>query len=121
MHVVDPLEIGLFLFIERFLCTRDGSRRNHIDETIGVVIDKADALLGCFWSYQHDDTHVVFIGNGFNNILIVLEGQVGDDGSTDTTFHTTLAKCFNAIVHDGIEITHQYERDFYFLFNLLKL
>ena len=82
--IIRGLRRCLFLFIERFLCTRDGSRRNHIDETIGVVIDKADALLGCFWGYQHDDTQVVFVGNGFDNVLVILEGQVGDDGSTDT-------------------------------------
>ena len=110
VHGVDATEIVLFLFVETFLNASDGCRANHVDEAIGVVIDETDALLARLWGNQHDDAQVVAVGNGFHNVLIVGEGQVRDDDSAYTALNTTLAKSFNAILHDRIQITHEDER-----------
>ena len=45
VHRVDATEILLFGIVETLLGTCDGGRRNHIDEAVGIVVDKADALL----------------------------------------------------------------------------
>ena len=96
----------MLLIVKTLLCTRDGSRRNHIDEAIGMVVNKTDALLAGLRGDEHDDAQVVLVCNGFHDVQIVIEGQVGNDGTTDAGLDTTLAKSLNTIVKDGIEITH---------------
>src|SRR5574344_1935097 len=84
VHGVDTMEIFLFGFIKTLLGSRDGRRRYHIDETVCVVIDEVDALLGCLGGDEHDDADIVPVGNRFYGLLIILEREVGDDGSRYT-------------------------------------
>ena len=86
-----------------------------------MLVDESDTLLAGLWGDKHDDTQVVLVGYGFYDVLIVLEGQVGDDGTADATLHTTLAKGFDAIVEDGVEIAHEHERNLYLVLDVFQL
>ena len=79
MHVVDTAEVRLFLFVETLLSASNRGRADHVDETIGMVVDESDALIAGLRSDEHDDTQVVAVGNGLDKAEIVVEGQIGDD------------------------------------------
>ena len=111
LHGVDAAEVVLLGLVEALLRAGDGCAGDHIHETIGVVVDKTDALLAGLGRDEHDDAQVVLVGNGLDNLLIVLEGQVGDDGAAHTALYARLAKGLDAVVQDGVEITHEYQRD----------
>ena len=121
VHGVDASEIVLFLFVETLLNACDGSGADHIDETVGVVVDEADALLAGLWGDEHDDAQVVAVGNGFYDVLIVGEGQVRDDDTADSTFHALLTECLDAEMQDGVEITHEDQRYLYLILDGLQL
>ena len=74
-----------------------------------MLVDEADALLAGLWRDEHDDAYVVLVGSRLDALQIVVEGQVGNNDTTDTTLYTRLAKLLNAVLHDGIEITHQHQ------------
>lgn len=111
MHILYLLEIGLLLGIEIFLGTGSGGTGHHVDETVGVPVDFADAGFAGFGSDEHDDADVIAVGNGFVGFLIVLERKVRDDDAVDATFHTLPAESFEAKLHDGVEVSHEDERD----------
>ena len=115
VHGVDLTEISLLLVIETFLGTGDRGRRHHVDKTIGMVVDESDSFLAGLRGDEHDDTQVVLVGNGLDLVQIVIEGQVGDDGAADTGLDTTLTEGLDAIMQDGIQITHQHQRNLHLI------
>ena len=68
---------------------------------------------------RSSDAQVVLVGNRLHDVLIVLERQVRDDHPTDTTLHTTLAESLDTVVQDGIQITHEHERDLHLVLDFL--
>ena len=107
--------------VEGFLRPGNGGGGHHIDEAVGVIVDKTDALLTGLGGDEHDDAQVVTIGDGFHDVQIVVEGQVGDDGSADTSLNATFAKGLDTVVQDGVEIAHQHEGDFYMVLDGCEL
>ena len=77
VHLVDAAEILLLLLVEALLGSRDSSRADHVDEAVGVLVDEADALRAGLGRDEHDDAQVVAVGNGFHDVLVVVEGQIG--------------------------------------------
>ena len=63
-----------------------------------MFVDKADSLLTGFWGDEHDDTQIVAVCHRLHDVEIVLEGQVGDNGTAHTTLGTTLAEGLDAVV-----------------------
>lgn len=92
IHGIDTLEVLLLGFVEILLRTGYACRTYHIDESVGVTVDKSDALFRCLWRYHHDATQIVAVGKRLYLAEIVIEGQVGDDESRDSALHTTLAE-----------------------------
>lgn len=105
------LEVGLLGVVEVFLRTGGGSAGHHVDETIGVGIDFADAGFAGFGGDEHDDADVVLQGDGLVAGFIIAEGEVGDDDAIDATLGTFLAEGLEAELHDGVEIAHKDEGD----------
>lgn len=105
------LEVGLLGGIEIFLGTGGGGAGHHVDETVGVGVDFADAGLAGFGGDEHDDADVVLQGDGFVGRLVVAEGKVGDDDAVDAAPGALLAEGFETELHDGVEIAHQHEGD----------
>ena len=121
VHLVDAPEVLLLLLVETLLGPGDGSRRYHVDEPVGMVVNEADALLTGLGGDEHDDAQVVAVGHGFDDFLVVLEGKVRNDHTADTTLHARLAEGLYAILHDGVEIAHENERDVYLVFDCGQL
>ena len=110
MHRMNLVEVGLLGLVELLLCTSDGCRRNHIDESRSVVVDETDTFFGRFGRDEHDDAQVVMVGDGLEVLHIVLEGKVGNDDTIDTHTNTFLAELLEPKLHDGVEIAHEDER-----------
>ena len=106
-------EIGLFLLVERFLGPGCRGGRYHVDKSVGMLVDKADAFVTGFGGDQHDDTQVVTVGYGFVVLHIVGKRQVGDNHAVDARSGTLPAKVFKTVLHDGVQVTHQDKRDGY--------
>ena len=85
------------------------------------MVDEADALVAGFGGDEHDDAEVVAVGDGLDNLLVVIERQVGDNHAADTTLDTTLTKLLDAVVEDRIEITHEDEGNLYVVLDGLQL
>ena len=49
IHAVDVVEISQLGIAETALGARDTCRADHVNETIGMLIDETDALLAGFW------------------------------------------------------------------------
>ena len=111
VHGLDAPEISLLVLVESPL--RTGSRRagNHVDEATRVGIDFADALLGSFRGDEHNHPQVVSVGHGFVFREVFGEGEVGDDDAVNPGLAATFAEMLEAILHDGIEVTHQDDRN----------
>lgn len=121
VHAVDMVEVSELGIAEAALCAGDAGGADHIDEAIGMLIDEADALLAGFWSNHHDDADIVLIGDRLYYLEIVIERKVGDDGSADSALYAALEELLDAIVHDGIEITHEDEREADFILDGFEL
>ena len=121
VHAVDMVEVSELGIAEAALCAGDAGGADHIDEAIGMLIDEADALLAGFRSNHHDDTDIVLIGDRLNYLEIIIERKVGDDGSADSALYTALEELLDAIVHDGVEIAHENERNIDFILDGLEL
>ena len=78
-------------------------------------------LLGSLRCDEHDDAQVVAVCYGLYLCEIVIEGQVGDDESGDTSLGSILTKLLDAIVQDGVEIAHEDKRNAYLLFDVFEL
>ena len=118
VHVVDAVEVGLFLGVEFFLGACCGGGGYHIDESVGVVVDEADAFFACFWGDEHDDFEVVLIGNGLIVIEIVFEWEVGDYHAVDAACYTMVTEAFEAEMEDGVEVAHEDEWYLYVFANV---
>ena len=121
VHAVDMVEVSELGIAEAALGSRDAGGADHIDEAIGMLVDEADALLAGFRSNHHDDTDIVLIGDRLNYLEIVIERKVGNNGSADSALYTALEELLDAIVHDGVEIAHENERDIDFILDGLEL
>ena len=121
VHGIDATEVLLLLFVERLLGTRGGSRRDHIDKAVGMLIDEADALLAGFRCDEHDNTDVILVSGRFDTLQLIIEGQVRDDDTANATFYTRLTERVNAVLHDGVQIAHQHEWDLYFVLDGFQL
>ena len=86
-----------------------------------MCINQADTLLGGLRGDQHDHLQVIPIGDRFIVGHVVGIGQVGDDHAIHTHLHTALAEGLEAILHDGVQIAHQDDRDLYRLSDLFQL
>ena len=53
--------------------------------------------------------------------MVVFEGQVGNDDATDAALHTRLAKGLDAVLHDGVEVAHQYQRNLHLVLDGMQL
>lgn len=73
MHGVDALEVSLLLSIELLLYPCGGCRRNHIDKSVGMLVDESDAFVARFGCDEHDDSQVITVGDGFVVGEIVFE------------------------------------------------
>lgn len=120
-HLVYTVEVGLFGAVELFLCTGSGSRRYHVDKTVRVPVDETDTLFARFRRDEHDDFQPVAVGYGFECFHIVPEGEVGDDDPVYPAVCTALAKGFETIMEDGVEVSHQYQGDFHVLPDVFQL
>ena len=109
MHLVDATEVGLLGIVERLLGPGNGSRADHVDEAIGILVDEADALVAGLRRDEHNDTEVVAVGDGFYDVLVVIERQVGYNHAADAALDTTLTKRLDAVVEDGIQVAHEDE------------
>ena len=109
VHAVDATEVLLLGIVERLLGASDGGTRYHVDEAVGVLVDEADAVVAGLWRDEHDDAEVVAIGDGLDDVLVVVEGEVGDDHAANTGVDARLTEGFDAVVEDGIEIAHEDE------------
>ncbi len=107
LHRIDAFKVSLFLLVEFLLSPRCSSRRHHVDESVGVFVDKADAFVARFGGDEHDDAQVVAVGNRFVGLKIVLERQVGNDDTVDANLVATLAERLETKLHDGVEIAHK--------------
>ena len=121
VHAVDMVEVSELGIAEAALCAGDAGGADHIDEAIGMLIDEADALLAGFRSNHHDDADIVLIGDRLNYLEIVIERKVGNDGSADSALYAALEELLDAIVHDGVEIAHENERDIDFILDGFEL
>ena len=74
-----------------------------------MFIDESDALFTGFRCNHHDNSNIITVGNRFDHIQIIIERQIRNDGSTDTAFSTTTEIGFISHMHNGIQITHQYQ------------
>ena len=63
----------------------------------------------------------VAVGYGFECFHIVPEGEVGDDDPVYPAVRTALAKGFETIMEDGVEVSHQYQGDFHVLPDVFQL
>ena len=86
-----------------------------------MVVDKPDAVLACLRSNHHDNTDVILVGYRLDNIDVILERQVGDNRSADTAFDTTLEVVLYSVVHDRVQIAHDYERNAHLVLDSLEL
>ena len=118
---MDATEILLLLFIETLLGARNRGRTDHIDEAIGVVVDETDALLTGLRGDQHDDAQVVLVGHRLDDVQIVVERQVRDDGTTDASLDTRLTESLNTVMQDGVQIAHQHEGNLHLVLDGLQL
>ena len=121
VHAVDMVEVSELGIAEAALCAGDAGGADHIDEAIGMLIDEADALLAGFRSNHHDDTDIVLIGDRLNYLEIVIERKVGNNGSADSALYAALEELLDAIVHDGVEIAHEDEREADFILDGFEL
>ena len=71
------VEISQLGIAETALGARDACRTDHVDESIGMLIDETDALLAGFWRNHHDDTDVILVGYGFYHLQIIIKGRSG--------------------------------------------
>ena len=115
------VEISQLGITETALGTRDARRTDHIDETIGMLIDETDTLLAGFWRNHHDDTDVILVGNGFHHLQIIIKRKVWDDGAAHSALYAALEESLNAVVHDRVQITHQHEWKLHFILDFLQL
>ena len=86
-----------------------------------MLIDEADALLAGFRSNHHDDTDIVLVCYRLHHLQIIIKRKIRNDGSTDSALYATLEELLDAIVHDRVEITHQYQWKLYFILDSLQL
>ncbi len=111
LQVFYLLEVGLLGGVEILLGAGGGGAGHHVDETVGVGVDFADAGFAGFGGDEHDDADVVFQGDGFVGRFVVAEGEVGDDDAVDAALGALPAEGFEAELHDGVEVAHQDEGD----------
>ena len=115
------VEVSQLGITEVALGTCDAGRADHIDEAIGMLVDEADALLAGLWGNHHDDTDVILVSDRLHHLQVVIEWKVWDDSSAHATLHTTLEECLDAIMHDRVEITHQYQWDVHLVLDGFQL
>ena len=76
-------------------------------------IDQTDTFFRCFGRNQHHHLHVVL----FCRLLIVRQvigkGQIGNNHPVYSAFGTRTAKVFEPVLHDRVEVPHQYQRYIY--------
>jgi len=121
VHGVDAAEVGLLGVVEGLLGAGDGGRRDHVDEAVGVLVDEADAFFAGLGRDEHDDSKVVAVGDGLDEVLVIVERQVGDNHAADATLDTTLTKGLDAVVENGIEIAHEDDGDVHVVLDGLQL
>jgi len=110
-HLVDSREVSLLGLVELFLCSGCGRGTDHIDETVGILVDEANAFVARFGRDEHDDPDVKAVGNGFHLVHIVLERQVRNDDAVDFYFLAATEESLVAHMINGIQVAHQYERE----------
>ena len=86
-----------------------------------MVVDESYALLARLGGYHHDDAQVVLVGNRFHYLEVVVERQVGDDGTRGAALHATLAETLYAVVHDDVKISHHHQRNCHLVLYLAQL
>ena len=121
VHIVYLLEIRPFAGIEVFLSSGCSSRRNHVDEAVGVCVNLSDALFAGFRGDEHDDAQVVVESYVLVTGFVVAEGQIGYNDSVNAASHTLAAECVEAILHDRVEISHENEGNMYVAPDVLQL
>ena len=121
VHGIDATEILLLGLVEVGLSTGNACRADHIYETIGMLVNEPYALLAGLWGNHHNHPDVIAVGNGLHIVKIVPEGQVGNDDSAHAAVYATSEKVVYTIVHDDVQIAHQYERDGYHWPDIPKL
>src|SRR5574344_932602 len=121
VHSIDALEILLFGIVEIFLCSGYACARHHIYEAAGMFVNETNAFFACLRGDEHYYAYVVFVGNGFECLHIVLEREVWYYSPADVALHTTFAELLYAILHYDVEITHKYKRYLHFIFYRFQL
>ena len=86
-----------------------------------MPVDETDTLFARFRRDEHDDFQPVAVGYGVECFHIVPEGEVGDDDPVYPAVRTALAKGFETIMEDGVEVSHQYQGDFHVLPDVFQL
>ena len=100
IHGIDALEVLLLGFVEVLLRTGYACRTYHIDESVGIAVDKPYAFLRRFGRYHHDATQIVTVGKGLYLIEIVVERKVRDYESRNAALYTTLTEALISVVQD---------------------
>ena len=93
------------------LGSRYGCRRDHVNEAVRVLVYQPDTFFTGFRSDQHDDLEAILLGNGTEFCLVILEGKVWNDHSVNAAFPAAPAEVLETVLHDGVQISHQYRRD----------
>ena len=86
-----------------------------------MFINQADTFFTGFRSDEHDDSHILFLGYGTIFLHIIFERQVGDNHPVDSRLPASAAEILESILHDGIEISHQHQRNLYFFTDIFQL
>ena len=115
------VEISQLGIAETALGARDARGADHVDESIGMLIDETDALLAGFRGNHHDDTDVILVGYGFYHLQIIIKGKVWDDGAAHSALYAALEESLNAVVHDWVQVSHQHEWKLHFILDFLQL
>ena len=71
-----------------------------------LLLDEPNAFFTGFGRDKHDDAQTIFVGYGFEILLIVFEWQVWNDHSVNAHLHTPLAELFKTEMEDRIQIPH---------------
>ena len=97
------------------------SGRNHVDESISVLVYFSYPCFTGFGSNEHDDAQVVLLCYRAEFFYIIFKWQVGNDYTVYAAALATFTEIFEAILHDGVQVAHENKWNTYFLTNFFQL
>ena len=74
-------------------------------------IDLPDAFFAGFRRDEHNHVDAVLLCNGLIAFQVILIRKVGNNHAVDAACLTLPAEILETILHDGVQVAHQYQRD----------